>query len=110
MLDDYPNLHVDFSWVAYENVICKKRKHPSDPLIPKDAWIEHVILPGDNRNRIMLGSDLCGHFSTPKAPYQHAKTMARYNGLLNELRKYGEGIENLIAYENADRLYFADKE
>ncbi|OVE82229.1 hypothetical protein BVY04_01545 [bacterium M21] len=106
MLRDYPNLHVDFSWVAYENVICEPRANDSEPLIPKIEWIEEVILPGTNRFRIMLGSDLCGHFSSQKNPYNHAKTMARYNGLLRELRKYEEGIDQLIAFENADRIYF----
>lgn len=104
MLKKYKNLYVDFSWVAYDNVICEKRNHPTDPLIPKKEWIDEVILPEKNRERIMLGSDLCGHFSTKKAPFQHGKTMARYNNLLIELQKYG--VDRMVAYENAYQLYF----
>lgn len=45
----------------------------------------------------MIGSDLCGHFST------HGKTIARYNTLLETL---SEKARLNIARHNAERLYF----
>lgn len=95
MLKDHPNLHVDLSWVVYEDVICEPRKNDTDPLIPKKVWLDQVICRFPDR--IMIGSDLCGHFE------KHGQTMARYNGLLEVLP---EETRNKIARGNAEKLYF----
>lgn len=96
MLQDYPNLHVDLSWVVYEDVICRKRSRPKDGLIPKAQWMEDVVLRFPER--ITIGSDLVGAFDL------HGGTMARYNGLLEEVP--GE-IRDRIAFSNAERLWFS---
>ncbi|MDH3348601.1 MAG: amidohydrolase [Desulfobulbaceae bacterium] len=77
MLNEYSNLYVDLSWVAYENVVCLERKHPTDPLVPKQERID-LIKEENNRHRVMLGSDLCGHFSSNNDSFQHGKTMDGY--------------------------------
>jgi len=95
MLTNYGNIHVDLSWVVYEDTICKPRKHDTDPLHPQQVWIDEVIEPFSDR--IMLGSDLCGHFDN------HGKTMARYNNLLKALSPESR---HKIAKDNAQQLYF----
>lgn len=95
LLNEYPHLYVDFSWVVYENLICEPRRGEQEPLIPRQEWIEEVVLP--YQERIMLGSDLCGKFN------QAGRTMARYNGLLETLP---EDAREKIARFNAEELWF----
>ncbi len=95
MLNMYPNLYVDLSWVVYDDVMCEPRKTPDKLLIPKESWINEVILK--HPERVMIGSDLCGHFDT------HGKVMARYNGLFERLP---ENVREMVAYKNADKLFF----
>ncbi|MCG8563618.1 MAG: amidohydrolase [Desulfobacterales bacterium] len=97
MMQQYPNLHLDLSWLVYENCVCEPRKDKTSPLVPKDVWILEVIEP--YADRIMLGSDLCGHFSTL------GKTMARYNLLLRAL---SDTARDQVARINAERLYFPE--
>jgi predicted TIM-barrel fold metal-dependent hydrolase len=87
LLDRYPNLNVDVSWVVYDDVVC------SD-LAPKKHWLDLV-----NRHprRFSIGSDLCGHFD------HLGKNLARYNGLLRAL---SPAVRRLVASGNADRLWF----
>jgi hypothetical protein len=87
LLDRYPNLSVDVSWVVYDDVICQA-------LEPKAHWLETIKRHAD---RFCLGSDLCGHFD------HLGKTMARYNGLLRRLEPR---IRRLVASGNAERLWF----
>lgn len=87
MLDRYPQLNVDVSWVVYDDVIC-------DMLEPKKHWVEVI-----NRypTRFSIGSDLCGHF-------EHlGRALARYNGLLRSL---SPRVRTLVASGNAQRLWF----
>jgi predicted TIM-barrel fold metal-dependent hydrolase len=97
MLGRYDNLHVDLSWVVYEDAVCEPPERSGDPLIPKQVWIEDVIEP--YADRVMLGSDLCGHFGS------HGKTMARYNGLLSRLSPESR---HKVARGNAERMYFRE--
>ncbi len=94
LLNMYHNLHVDLSWVVLENAICEKAALKKGKHKPKPAWIELIE---ENSSRVMLGSDLCGHFDT------HGTTMARYNGLL---KKLSPRTAKLVARKNAERLYF----
>jgi hypothetical protein len=83
----YANLHVDISWVVYDDVVCLN-------LEPKKHWVEAIKQYPD---RFMIGSDLCGHF-------EHlGKTLARYNKLLEKL---DPEVQKSLASENADRLWF----
>jgi len=87
LLDEYANLFVDISWVAYDDVIC-------NALEPKKHWLDTI-----NRfpDRFCLGSDLCGHFD------HLGQTMARYNGLLRAL---SPEVGRQVASDNAERLWF----
>jgi hypothetical protein len=105
-LREHKNLYVDLSWVVYENMVCEPRENKSAPLIPKQVWIDEVIMPAANQDRVMIGSDLCGHFSTEQNPATHAKTMARYNPLLLALQQRDPAVAQKVAAGTADRLYF----
>jgi hypothetical protein len=99
LLNEYPQLHVDLSWVVYDDIICKPRQHEQDRLTPQKCWIEEVILPF--ADRVMLGSDLCGKFD------QQGRTLARYNGLLASLPAE---TRDRVARLNAERLWFGGGE
>jgi hypothetical protein len=96
MLTRYPNLYVDLSWVTYEDAICEPRRS-GERLVPKQSWIDLIQRYPD---RVMLGSDVCGHFDV------HARLMARYNGLLAKLP---EDIREKVAWRNAETLYFCEE-
>ena len=90
LLDRFPNLQVDISWVVYDDVIC-------EALEPKRHWLETIERHAD---RFCLGSDLCGHF-------EHlGRTMARYNGLLRAL---SPRARRLVASRNAETLWFSPR-
>jgi hypothetical protein len=91
LLDKYPNLEVDISWVVYDDVVCNM-------LTPKKHWMETIERHAD---RFTLGSDLCGHFD------HLAPAMARYNGLLRGL---SPKARRLVASGNAERLWFRRRE
>jgi len=91
LLDQYPNLQVDISWVVYDDVIC-------DMLNPKKHWLETIERHAD---RFSLGSDLCGHFD------YLGSAMARYNGLLRAL---SSKARRLVASGNAERLWFGRRD
>jgi hypothetical protein len=99
LLNEYPRLYVDLSWVVYEDIICKPRRHAEDRLTSKREWLEEVILPF--ADRVMIGSDLCGAFA------QQGRTMARYNGLLEALPPEAR---DRVARLNAEKLWFGAKE
>jgi len=87
LLDRYPNLQVDISWVVYDDVICNM-------LDPKKHWLDTIERHAD---RFSLGSDLCGHFD------HLGLAISRYNGLL---RLLSPKTRRLVASGNAERLWF----
>jgi predicted TIM-barrel fold metal-dependent hydrolase len=88
LLERYPNLTVDISWVAFDDVVCVP------VLEPKKHWVETIERFPD---RFCLGSDLCGHFD------HLGQAMARYNGLLRSLTPR---TRRLVASGNAERIWF----
>jgi len=88
MLHSWKNLYVDFSWVVFDDIICKSGR-------PKAAWLK---LTEKYPDRIMIGSDLCGHFDG------FGQTMARYNTFLKSLPAR---FADMVARENAERLWFS---
>jgi len=88
MLRAHDNLYVDYSWVVYDDVICEHHQ-------PKAHWL---ALTQEYSERIMIGSDLCGHFDLL------GKTMARYNILLEMLP---DGARERVARKNAEALWFS---
>jgi predicted TIM-barrel fold metal-dependent hydrolase len=89
MLHTYPQMHVDVSWVGYDDVICS-----GGSIRPE--WINVIEHFAD---RVLLGSDLVGHFDSLGA------TMQRYQCLLSGL---SEEARQKVAWGNANRLFFPD--
>jgi predicted TIM-barrel fold metal-dependent hydrolase len=98
LLHEYPRLHIDLSWVVYDDIICQPRRHDQERLVPEKGRLEEVILPFSER--VMIGSDLCGKFA------QQGRNMARYNGLLEILP---DEARDLIARLNAEKLWFSSE-
>ena len=90
LLDEHAHLHVDISWVVYDDVICTL-------LEPKKHWVETIERHPD---RFCLGSDLCGHFD------HLGRAMARYNNLLRSL---SPATRRLVASGNAEKLWFGKR-
>jgi predicted TIM-barrel fold metal-dependent hydrolase len=86
LLSQYPALYVDFSWILYDEVICK------GGIVDPD-WI---ALTERFSDRIFLGSDVIGNF------YKLGVTNARYDMFLDTLSP--EALKN-ITVRNAERLY-----
>jgi hypothetical protein len=83
-------MHVDLSWVGDEAVRCGDGGVRSE-------WIDVVERFAD---RVLLGSDLVGHFDKRKA------SMSRYHGLLASL---SEAARARVARGNAERLFFTSR-
>ncbi len=90
LLDRYPNLNVDISWIVYDDVMTMS-------LEPKKHWLATIRAHAD---RFCLGSDLCGHFD------HLGRALARYNTLLRSLPPRER---RLIASGNAERLWFGGR-
>lgn len=90
LMHAYPLLHLDLSWVGYDDVICR------DGCV-RSEWIDVVERFAD---RVLLGSDLVGHFDMLK------DTMNRYHGLLTNL---SEAARAKVARGNAERLFFTSR-
>ena len=88
LLDQYPNLNFDLSWLVYENDVAKDGK-----LVP-----EWVGLLNRYSDRFMLGSDFVGHFK-PVETYR--KEIRKYDLLLNALKP---SAAVRIAHDNFLRL------
>ena len=69
MLENFPNLFVDYSWVVYDEILDDKKE-------PKKRWLE---LTENFADRILLGSDLILDFALL------GPTMRRYDVLLDKL-------------------------
>jgi hypothetical protein len=71
MLEKYPNLYIDVSWVVFEQDLLTKESKPNPQWI---ALIE--AFP----NRFMIGSDKVGHFA------DYPKEILKYNVFLDALK------------------------
>jgi len=89
MLASYPRLHIDLSWIGYDEVICR------DGII-QNEWLTLIERRAE---RFLLGSDLIGHFDKLPA------TMARYAGLLNGL---SVTAKEQVASGTAERVFFGE--
>jgi hypothetical protein len=87
MLRRHPRLYVDLSWIFYDEIVSRQ------PAV-KQKW---AGLAQEFADRIMIGSDLCGHFDLL------GKTMARYNSFLQLLP---DPVQERIARKNAEEMYF----
>lgn len=90
MVTTYPRLFVDVSWLGYDEVMC-------DAGVIRPEWLELIERHSD---RVLLGSDLVGHF------HDLAAVMNRYQCLLGGLTP---NARRRVAFENAERVFFADE-
>lgn len=86
LLERFENLYVDYSWLVFDTLICPDGK-------PDATWLEVTERFSE---RICLGSDIFGRFSTL------AQTMERYTTFLDAL---SEKTRYDLAQQTAARLY-----
>jgi hypothetical protein len=86
LLDQYPQLIVDFSWIIFDEVIC-----PGG--VPRDEWIE---LTEQRSERICLGSDLVTRFE------RLGPELQRYDLFLDQL---SETARANVCWKTAERVY-----
>lgn len=94
MLDRYPNLMVDISWVVWEDVICD----PTGRV--KTGWVDVFK---KHASRFTIGSDQVGQFITPAGGNLLKPEIIKYWQLAEELPK---DIAKLLFYGNAERIWF----
>ena len=101
MIQKYPNLHVDISWVVWEEVICDSKG------VVKPGWVECCQ---KNHTKIYIGSDNVAQYfpileteTTSTGVNLLASNITKYYQLFEKLTP--EAAEN-IAYNNAQKLYF----
>jgi predicted TIM-barrel fold metal-dependent hydrolase len=90
LLDQYPNLCVDYSWIIYDVVICPDGKPSAD-------W---VALTEKYSDRICLGSDLVTRFE------RLGPELQRYDVFLDQL---SETARANVCWQTAERIYGGNK-
>jgi len=90
LLDQYPNLCVDYSWIVYDEVICPNGR-------PNEAWL---ALTERFSDRICLGSDLVTRFE------RLGPELQRYDVFLEQL---SETARADVCFRTAERLYDGNK-
>jgi len=86
LLDQYPHLVVDYSWIILDEIIC-----PGG--VPRPEWIE---LTEEHSSRICLGSDLVTKFE------RLGPELQRYDVFLDEL---SETARANVCWNTAERVY-----
>ncbi|SBO43878.1 amidohydrolase family protein [Cyanobium sp. NIES-981] len=89
MLSAHPGLHVDTSWVGFDDEMCARG-------LVRPEWIALVERHAD---RFMIGSDLVGHFDGL------GERLRRYDALLQALSPQAR---RRVAGGNAARIFFGD--
>ena len=86
LLLQYPGLHIDYSWIIFDEIICKDG-------LPDPKWIE---LTEQFSTRILIGSDVIGNF------HKMGVINHRYDVFLECL---SEETRQNICVNNAERLF-----
>lgn len=86
LLEQYPQVAVDYSWIIFDVVICPDRR-------PQQQWLE---LTERFSERICLGSDLVTRFE------RLGPELQRYDVFLDEL---SEGARANVCWRTAERVY-----
>ncbi len=89
MLSAYPRLHVDASWVGFDDEMCARG-------LVRPEWLALVERHAD---RFLIGSDQVGHFGNLN------ERLRRYDGLLNAL---SPTARRRVAQGNAARIFFGE--
>ena len=102
MLDEmctkYDNLMIDISWVVWEDVICDEKG------IIKQGWVDTIQ---KHHTKFFIGSDNVAQYFPIKDTSINllASNITKYYQLFDKLTE--EAALN-VAYNNAEKLYFAD--
>ncbi|KAH3745900.1 amidohydrolase family protein [Pelomyxa schiedti] len=98
----YDNLYVDISWIVYDDVMCDLSDKDNPKVKPE--WVNFCCAHSD---RIMIGSDLTGHWEEAKGkPEQYyAKTIRRYHMLLGQVAEVSPQAAYNIAEGNAKKVF-----
>lgn len=88
LLEQYPHVVVDYSWIIFDEIICPERR-------PQEAWLE---LTERFSERICLGSDLVTRFE------RLGPELQRYDVFLDEL---SEQARANVCWATAERVYGA---
>ena len=90
LLDQYPNLYIDYSWIIYDVAICPEGK-------PSPDWL---ALTERYSDRICLGSDLVTRFE------RLGPELQRYDVFLDQL---SEGARADLCALTAEKIYGGNK-
>ena len=90
LLDQFPNVSVDYSWIVYDVAIAPEGK-------PDANW---VALTERYRDRVMLGSDLVTKFE------RLGPELQRYDVFLDQL---SEMTRQRVCWDNAEKIYGGNK-
>lgn len=90
LLDQYPNLHVDYSWLVYDVFMCPQAN-------PDPNWL---TLTEKYSERICLGSDLVANFE------RLGPELQRYDVFLDCL---SERARTDVCWRTAERIYGSNK-
>ncbi len=90
LLDQYPNLYVDYSWIIFDVVICPNGQ-------PSPEWL---ALTERYSERICLGSDLVTRFE------RLGPELQRYDAFLDQL---SETARANLCWQTAERIYGGNK-
>jgi predicted TIM-barrel fold metal-dependent hydrolase len=90
LLEQYPLLVVDYSWIIFDVIICPHG-------VPQDAWLE---LTEQYSDRICLGSDLVTKFE------RLGPELQRYDVFLDQL---SEQARANVCWHTAERVYGGNK-
>ncbi|MBU2551888.1 MAG: amidohydrolase [Proteobacteria bacterium] len=87
LLEKHPNLHIDLSWMVFEDYIAP------DPLAgPSKAWLDLI---GSFPTRFMIGSDSIGRFSEEALTCADGRRDPRLMKYAFNIRKYHVLLERL---------------
>jgi len=86
LLEQYPRLVVDYSWIIFDEIIC-----PAG--VPREEWLE---LTEQHSERICLGSDLVTRFE------RLGPELQRYDPFLDQLT---ETARANVCWKTAERVY-----
>lgn len=96
MLETYPNLCVDISWVVWEDIICFQNDG-----LPHKHWVDLIE---KHHTRFMIGSDCVGHVCCGSSGHNMLHPdIVKYAPLLNSLSSESS---HAVGRGNAYRLYF----
>lgn len=95
MVTTYPNLHIDMSWIVWEEVVCDPNTGK-----PKDPWVEVFE---KHPERFSIGSDQVGQFISPNGGNLLKPEIVKYWTLADVC---SAATTKKILHDNAHAIWF----